>query len=183
MLKDANVFLYFFLWRFAGPWKHCFGPCMHWAISFCIHYKKKLKISLKSSRTKYQNSSFLVLLSGDAGGGSHMGTGLCQVRKPTTFTGRKTSTLFFSTKVGSQIFLVSPQIAQSNNSKAHSAIANPQISECARVTNRKSANLQWLIRKFSWCPSPQIANPQIAKDKRSVSDTEPQWFTSNVFSF
>ena len=55
------------------------------------------------------------------------------------------------TKVGIQFFGFSPQIE------------NLQILSLFR--NRKSAHLNWLncnsqIRKFPWCPSPQIVNPQ-----------------------
>jgi hypothetical protein len=65
--------------------------------------------------------------------------------------------------MGAQIFFVSPQIA------------NPQISE-VYVQVRKSQNL-CIYRKFGWCPSPRIANPQIFMDKSSVSDPDPQKLT------
>ncbi len=71
-----------------------------------------------------------------------MGTGLCQVKKPTTFTGRKTSTLSYSQKWAHKFLLLFAN-RKSANSQAHSAIANPQISEMCL---------------------PQIANPQICND-------------------
>ncbi len=43
----------------------------------------------KSAGQRIKSRHFWFLLSGDAGGGSHMGTGLCQVRKSTIFTSRK----------------------------------------------------------------------------------------------
>jgi hypothetical protein len=62
-----------------------------------------------------QNSTFLVLLSGDAGGGAHMGTSLCQVRKPTTFTFRKTSTLSYSQKWARKFLLLSANRKSANS--------------------------------------------------------------------
>ncbi len=45
-------------------------------------------------------------------------------------------------------------------------------------SSRKSANLWWLIRKFLWGPSQQIAYPQIC-----VPDQDPHWFASNIFFY
>jgi hypothetical protein len=37
------------------------------------------------------------------------------------------------------------------------------------------------VHKFPCCPSPQIANPQISKEKTSVCDPDLHSFASNFF--
>jgi hypothetical protein len=69
--------------------------------------------------------------------------------------------------VGTQIFFDSPQIV---HPEILGLIPQAQI--------RKSQ-----IRKFRWCPSVQIANPQIYKAKSSVFDPDPHWFASNIFFY
>ncbi len=76
-------------------------------------------------------------------------------------------------KVDTHILFVSPQIANPQI-LSHSAVANPQISEVCQSANYKSANLKWSIRrsqirKFSWCPSPQITNSQISLVSQSAN--------------
>jgi hypothetical protein len=70
------------------------------------------------------------------------------------------NTTYLSTKGGHAKFFDSPQIA---NPQIHGLIPQAQT--------RKSQ-----IRKLPWCPSVQIANPQICKAKSSVFDPDPHWF-------
>ena len=58
----------------------------------------------------------------------------------------------YNQRVGKQILFVSPQTANGN-----SAISWVHSANCK-------------FRKFPWYPSPQIASPQICKEKSSVSD-------------
>jgi hypothetical protein len=133
MLKDATVFLFLYdALGFSG--NIVLDPACIEQFLFVLTTKENLKFLLKAV-------SFLVLLSGDAGGGSYMGTGLCQVRKPTIFTGRKTSTLFFFQKGGLAIFLL---VRKSQICKFVGSFRNcksAKILRCARLKNRKSANL------------------------------------------
>ncbi len=66
----------------------------------------------------------------------------------------------YTNQRGHTIFLL---VHKSANYWVHSAIAYPQISEVCQSTNRKLENLNWLIRKFPWCPNLQIVHPQISK--------------------
>jgi hypothetical protein len=40
---------------------------------------------------------------------------------------------------------------------------------------------QIAISKFPWRSSPHMANPQICKEKNSVSNPDPHWLASNIF--
>ena len=55
-------------------------------------------------------------------------------------------------------------------------VPGTQIANFWGVPVRKSQ-----IRKFLWCPSPQIANPKICKEKSSVFDPVPHWYACNIF--
>jgi hypothetical protein len=76
---------------------------MHELFLFVFTTKENLKFLSKSAGQRIKTRHFWFLLSGDAGGGSHMGTGLCQVRKPKTFTVEKHQP-FLIHKDGLEIF-------------------------------------------------------------------------------
>jgi hypothetical protein len=91
--------------------------------------------------------------------------------------------IVFISKVGMQIYFVSPQIP---NKQFLGLIPRPQILKLlgmpvCRSQIHKFVMIILQIRKFSWCPSPRIPNPQNCKEKGSVSDPDPHWFASIYF--
>jgi hypothetical protein len=85
-------------------------------------------------------------------------------------------------KVGTHILFVSPQIA---NLQILGLIpqSQSQISEVCQSANDKFVmiNPQVANQQISLVYQQHIANPQICKEKSSVSDPCPQWFAFNIF--